>query len=149
MNKFVIILLDLSHSTHDSLFNIYIYLSSDQCWMYESRLCNEYVKALDAFIDFVKKYMFDNVRGNICCPCKHCKNEKKYHIDDVLRSHLIKHGFMEDYIKIGINMGSKELMKQRCEIHNLERKVPTGVEVEHDDVNEIDILGLIDDDIVF
>jgi hypothetical protein len=49
--------------------------------MYGSRLCNEYIKGLDAFIDFVKKYM----------------NEKKYHTDDVLRSHLIKHGFMKDY----------------------------------------------------
>jgi hypothetical protein len=31
----------------------------------------------------------------------------------------------------------------------LEREVPTGVEEEHDDVNEADILGLIDDDIKF
>jgi hypothetical protein len=65
--------------------------------MYEPRLCNEYMKGLDAFVDFVKKDMLDNVRGNLCCPFKHCKNEKKYRTDDVLRSHLIKHGFMEDY----------------------------------------------------
>jgi hypothetical protein len=65
--------------------------------MYGSRLCNEYIKGLDAFIIFVKKDMLDNVRGNLCCPCKHYKNEKKYHIDDVLRSHLIKNGFMEHY----------------------------------------------------
>jgi hypothetical protein len=31
----------------------------------------------------------------------------------------------------------------------LEREVPTGVEEEQDDVNEVDILGLIDDDIEF
>jgi hypothetical protein len=62
--------------------------------MYGPRLCNEYIKALDAFIDFAKKDMLDNIRGNICCPCKHCKNEKRYCADDVLRSHLIKHGFM-------------------------------------------------------
>jgi hypothetical protein len=31
----------------------------------------------------------------------------------------------------------------------LEREVPTSVEEEHDDVNEVDILGLTDDDIVF
>jgi hypothetical protein len=31
----------------------------------------------------------------------------------------------------------------------LEREVPTGVEEEHDDVNEADILGLTDDDIEF
>jgi hypothetical protein len=28
-------------------------------------LCNEYIKGLDAFIDFVKKYRLDNVRGNL------------------------------------------------------------------------------------
>jgi hypothetical protein len=53
--------------------------------MYGSWLCNEYIKGLDAFIDFMKKDMLDNIKGNLCCPYKHCKNEKKYHADDVLR----------------------------------------------------------------
>jgi hypothetical protein len=65
--------------------------------MYGSRLCNKYIKGLDAFIDFVKKDILDNVRGNLCCPCKHWKNEKKYHTYDVFSSHLIKHGFIDDY----------------------------------------------------
>jgi hypothetical protein len=65
--------------------------------MYGSCLCNEYSKELDAFIDFMKKDMLDNIRGNLYCPCKHCKDEKKYHTNDVLRSHLIKHGFVDDY----------------------------------------------------
>jgi hypothetical protein len=30
--------------------------------MYELRLCNKYIKGLDAFIDFAKKDMIDNVR---------------------------------------------------------------------------------------
>jgi hypothetical protein len=64
--------------------------------MYGLCLCNVYIKGLDVFIDFVKKDLFDNVRGNLCCPCKYCNNGKKYHTDDVWRSHLIKHGFMED-----------------------------------------------------
>jgi hypothetical protein len=41
--------------------------------------------------------MLDNIRDNLCCPCKYCNNEKKYCIYDVLMSHLIKHRFMEDY----------------------------------------------------
>jgi hypothetical protein len=65
--------------------------------MYGSCLYSEYIKGLDVFINFTKKDMLDNVRGKFCCPCKHCKNKKKYCIDDVLRSYLIKHGFMEDY----------------------------------------------------
>jgi hypothetical protein len=43
--------------------------------MYGSHLCNEYMKVLDAFIDFTKKDMLDNIRGNLCCPYKHCKNK--------------------------------------------------------------------------
>jgi hypothetical protein len=65
--------------------------------MYAPHLCKEYIKGLDAFINVIKKDMLGNVRGNLYCPCKHCKNEKKYRADDVLRSHLIKYGFMEDY----------------------------------------------------
>jgi hypothetical protein len=65
--------------------------------MYEPHLCNKYIKGSDAFIDFTKKYTLDNIRGNIYYPCKYCKNEKKYRADNVLRSHLIKHGFIEDY----------------------------------------------------
>jgi hypothetical protein len=65
--------------------------------MYGSRLCNEYIKGLDTFIEFMKNDIVDNVRENLCCPCKHCKNAKKYHRNDVLRSQLIKHGFMKDY----------------------------------------------------
>jgi hypothetical protein len=65
--------------------------------MYGPHLCNEYIKGLDAFIDFVKKDRLDNIRGNLRCPCKHYNIKKKYRVDDVLRSHLIKHGFMEDY----------------------------------------------------
>jgi hypothetical protein len=65
--------------------------------MYGLHLCNKYIKGLDVFIDFAKKDMLDNIRGNLCCSCKHYKNEKKYHTYDVLRSHLIKYGFMADY----------------------------------------------------
>jgi hypothetical protein len=116
--------------------------------MYGSCLCNEYIKGVDAFIDFTKKYMLDNIRGNICCPCKHCKNEKRYHTDNVLRSHLIKHGFIEDY-RCWNKHGEERLNKLEIRDSYLEREVPTGVKEEQDDVNEADILGLTDDDIEF
>jgi hypothetical protein len=92
--------------------------------------------------------MLDNVRGNLCCPCKHCKNEKKYCVDDVLKSHLIKHGFMEDY-QCWNKYGEEGLNEVEMRDSYVEREVPTGVEEDHDNVNEIDILGFTDDDIVF
>jgi hypothetical protein len=116
--------------------------------MYGSCLCNEYIKGLDAFIDFTKKDMLDNIRGNLCCPCKHSKNEKKYHADDVLRSYLIKHGFMEDY-RCWNKHGEEGLNEAEMRYSYVEREVPTGVEEDHNNVNEAGILGFTDDDIQF
>jgi hypothetical protein len=117
--------------------------------MYGPCLCNEYIKGVGAFIDFMKKDMLDNIRGNICCPCKHCKNEKRHHTDDVLMSHLIKHGFMEDY-QCWNKHGEEGLNEAEMRDSYLEREVPTGVEEDHDDdVNELDILGFTDDNIEF
>jgi hypothetical protein len=116
--------------------------------MYELHLCNEYNKGLDVFIDFAKKDILDNVRENLCCSCKHCKNEKKYRTDDVLRSHWIKHGFMKDY-QCWNKHGEKGHNDADMRDSYLERKAPTGVEEDHDDVNKEDILGFTDDDIEF
>jgi hypothetical protein len=87
--------------------------------------------------------MVDNDRGFICCPCKHYRNEKKYRSGDVLRTHLIKHGFKVDYQcwnkhgDVGLNEAE------------MREEVPTDdVEEEDDDVNEVDILRLSDDGIV-
>jgi hypothetical protein len=44
-------------------------------------------------------------------------------------------------IKVGINMGNERLNEAEMRDSYLEREVPTGVIEEHDDVNEIDILG--------
>jgi hypothetical protein len=111
--------------------------------MYGPCLFNEYINELDVFINFTKKYMVDNGRGFICCPCNHCKNEKKYRSGDVLRTHLIKHGFKEDYRcwnkhgDIGLNEAE------------MREEVPTdGIKEEDDDVNEAYILRLSDDNIV-
>jgi hypothetical protein len=116
--------------------------------MYDPRLCNEYIKGLDAIIDFVKKDMLDYGKGYLCCPWKHCKNEKKYHTYDVLKSHLIQHGFMEDY-RCWNKHGGEGLNEVEMRDSYLEREVPNGVEEEHNDVNEANILGLIDDDIMY
>jgi hypothetical protein len=72
--------------------------------MYGLCPCNKYIKGLDAFINFVKKGMLNIVRVNLCCPYKYCKNENKYRSDDMLMSH---------FINVGINIGRKDLMKQR------------------------------------
>jgi hypothetical protein len=93
--------------------------------------------------------MLDNIRGNICCPYKHYKNEKRYCTDDVLMSHLIKHGFMEDYPCWNKHVEEGLIEAEMRDLY-LEREVPISVEECHDDdVNEPDILGFTDDDIEF
>jgi hypothetical protein len=116
--------------------------------MYGPRLCNEYIKRVDAFIDFVKKEMLDNIRGNVCYPCKHYKNKKRYRADDVLSSYLINHGFMDDY-RCWNKHGEEGLNEVEMRDSYLKREVPTSVEDQLDNVSKIDILGLTDDDIVF
>jgi hypothetical protein len=67
--------------------------------------------------------MLDNIRENLWCPCKPCKNEKKHEEERLNEAEM-----WDSY---------------------LERKVPTSVEEEQDDVNEVDILVLTNDDIEF
>jgi hypothetical protein len=116
--------------------------------MYGPLLYNEYIKGLDAFIDFTKKDMLDNVRGNLYYPCKYYKNKKKYHTDDVLMSYFIKHGFMKDY-HCWNKYGEEGLNEAGIRDLYVKREVTTGVEKDHNDVNEADILGFTDDDIEF
>jgi hypothetical protein len=98
--------------------------------MYGLCLCNEYINGVDTFINLAKKYMLDNIRGNLCCPYKHCKNEKRYRTVNVLISHLIKSMNSWRIIDVGINMGRRELMKQSREIHIWrERSLPVSKKV--------------------
>jgi hypothetical protein len=62
----------------------------------------------------------------------------------VLRSHLIMHGFMEDY-RCWNKQGEEGLNEAEMRDSYLEREVPTGV----NNVNEPDILGFTNDDIEF
>jgi hypothetical protein len=61
---------------------------------------------------------------------------------------LIKHGFMEDY-QCWNKHGEGGLNEAEMKDSYLEREVATGVEEDHDNVNEAAILGFTDDDIEF
>jgi hypothetical protein len=74
---------------------------------------------------------------------------RRDHTDDMLRLHLIKHGFMDDY-QCWNKHGKEGLNKVEMRDSYLKREVPTDVEEDHDyDVNEPDILGFTDDDLEF
>jgi hypothetical protein len=74
-------------------------------------------------LSILRRDMLDNVRGNLCRPSKYCKNEKIYCIDDVLRSHLMKHEFVEDY-RCWNKHGEEGLNQAEMIDSYLEREVP-------------------------
>jgi hypothetical protein len=80
----------------------------------------------------------DNIRGDLCYPCKHCKNEKRCRTDDVLRSYLIKHGFMGDY-RCWNKHGEEGIIEAEMRDLYLEIEVQTSVDEDHNDMNEADI----------
>jgi hypothetical protein len=55
---------------------------------------------------------------------------------------------MEDY-RCWNKHGEEGLKEEDMRDSYLEREVPTSVEEDHDDVNEVDILGFNNDDIKF
>jgi hypothetical protein len=61
---------------------------------------------------------------------------------------LRKNGFMEDY-QCWNKYGEEGFNEAEMRDSYLEMEVPTGVEEDHDYVNEADILGFTDDGIVF
>jgi hypothetical protein len=114
--------------------------------MYGPRLCKEFMDGVEAFIKNAKKYMVDNGIQYLYCPCKNCKNEKRYLQEHVLKSHLIKRGFMEDYRCW--NKHDEGLNEVESRDSYVEREVHSVVEEEDDDVDEADILGLSNADIM-
>jgi hypothetical protein len=82
--------LDVSHPTHNFLFYTYVDVVGSKLDVWAAPLQCVYQRGRCIY-QFTKKDMLGNIVWNICCPYKHCKNEKRYLIDDVLRSHLIKY----------------------------------------------------------
>jgi hypothetical protein len=56
----------------------------------------EYVAGMHAFLKVAKANK--NPKGLMCCPCTKCRNDKDYSDWGTLHLHLIKNGFMENYV---------------------------------------------------
>jgi hypothetical protein len=59
--------------------------------MYELHLCIEYMKGVDAFINFTKKDMLDSIRGNLLLSLETLQNKKRciyqFHKERHVRQH--------------------------------------------------------------
>ena len=63
-------------------------------WMYADRRSTEYMQGVQSFL-----YVANAKRqsGFMCCPCRHCRNDKDYSSWQTLPIHLIQFGFLDGY----------------------------------------------------
>jgi hypothetical protein len=70
----------------------------DKEWMYKtSRLDPSYLEHVTKFIAATKRHRLGLKREHTVCPCKSYKN-LLLHEDNVVKSHLVRYGFVKDYI---------------------------------------------------
>jgi len=73
----------------------------DDCsWMYrdspQGLRMMDYCNGVQGFINFTTSIPRNFTRGSIRCPCRKCQNKKYLH-PDVVMTHLLHKGFMENY----------------------------------------------------
>jgi hypothetical protein len=56
----------------------------------------DYCNGVQGFINFTTSIPRNFTRGSIRCPCRKCQNKKYLH-PDVVMTHLLHKGFMENY----------------------------------------------------
>jgi hypothetical protein len=56
----------------------------------------EYIAGMQAFLEVAKANK--NPKGLMCCPCSLCRKDKDYYDWGTLHLHLIKNGFMANYV---------------------------------------------------
>ena len=63
-----------------------------------SRLDSSYQLEVGRFIDTAKRHASSEKRKYIYCPCVDCKNIVVFEDADQINSHLVRRGFMKDYL---------------------------------------------------
>jgi hypothetical protein len=71
-------------------------MQMNQQWMNADRRSPEYIAGMQAFLEVAKANK--NPKGFMCCPCSLCRNDKDYSDWGTLHLHLIKNGFMANYV---------------------------------------------------
>jgi hypothetical protein len=91
------------------LFNM---IQMNRKWMNADRRSSEYIAGMQAFLEVAKSNK--NPKGFMCCTFSLCRNDKDYSDWGTLHLHLIKNGFMANYVlwtrhgEIGVVMEENE-----------------------------------------
>ena len=68
-------------------------------WMYNLlRLHPSYHLEVRKFIDAARRHACRQKTKYICCPCTECKNIVVFEDAEEISSHLVRRGFMKDYL---------------------------------------------------
>ena len=78
-------------------------------WMYADRRTKEFVDGMHSFLEVAKANK--NPKGFMCCPCSQCRNEKDHADWGTLHLHLLKNGFMPNYV-VWTNHGERGVVMQ-------------------------------------
>jgi hypothetical protein len=69
----------------------------DRSWMYRLSDVLAHFKGVCAFFETVVQHASRQKGETIYCPCKVCKNDVMFKDREVIREHLVRSGFMDNY----------------------------------------------------
>jgi hypothetical protein len=114
----------------------------------ETRTCPEYLSGVKHFMSAALADMKDRGKTAMYCPCRDCRNEKKFPKPDNIHAHLVMRGFKENYTcwnkhgEEGLNEGE---MDRALHADSVDQGLTPG-EMDHD-LRDEDILGFNDNDL--
>ena len=114
----------------------------------ETWTCPEYLSRVKHFMSAALADMKDHGKTAIFCPCRDCRNEKKFPKPNNIHAHLVMHRFKENYIcwnkhgDEGLNEGE---MNRALHTDSVDQGLTPG-EIDHD-LRDEDILGFNDNDL--
>ena len=74
------------------------FLKMERAWMYEaSRIGPTFFAELATFIEAVTIHAVSKKTKEILCPCRDCKNQMLLVNPGIIRSHLLRRGFVDNY----------------------------------------------------
>ena len=78
------------------IYMLYLMQMVTRNWMYNAdRRSEEFINGVHYFLSVAESNKRD---GFMCCPCAVCKNLTEYSNSRTLHSHLLKSGFVPNYI---------------------------------------------------
>ena len=88
------------------------------------RRTKEYIDGMHSFLEVAKANKSE--KGFICCPCSQCKNTKDYSNWGTLHHHLLRYGFMPNYV-VWTKHGERGVIMEDGEEEEDDNNIPDWV----------------------